>query len=190
MHDHIDLVERKTGVKVVRLQPPRSFDYWMRTRPIVARIGAMKGHLHRTGNGWPSPMRRWCTREKVGAINLYQKNIPDCVPCIGYGEDEQHRVKTGPQRYPLIEYGVTEPSPTAAASATTGAGCTTSSDACRAGAARCSRCATCGCYASTGPNCGPSCCGWMPRCPSTIQDSKTTAPRATLMHGLRERISR
>lgn len=108
MHEHVDLVERKTGVKVVRLQPPRSFDYWMRTRPIVARKGEMKGHLHRTGNGWPSPMRRWCTREKVGAIKLYQKNIPDCVPCLGYGADEQHRVKPGPQRYPLIEYGVTE----------------------------------------------------------------------------------
>ena len=108
MHEHIDMVERKTGIKVVRLQSPQGFDYWLMRRPIVARIGAMKGQLHRIGNGWPSPMRRWCTREKVDAICRYQKTVPDCVPCIGFGADEQHRVKPGPQRYPLVEYGVTE----------------------------------------------------------------------------------
>jgi 3'-phosphoadenosine 5'-phosphosulfate sulfotransferase (PAPS reductase)/FAD synthetase len=108
MAEHIDLVERKTGIKVVRLHPKKSFDYWMRLRPIIARVGPMKGKLHRLGNGWPSPMRRWCTREKVETIGRYQNTVPGCVPCIGYGADEQRRVKPGPQRYPLIEYGVSE----------------------------------------------------------------------------------
>jgi hypothetical protein len=43
----------------------------------------------------------------VNVINRYQKNVPDCLPCIGYGADELHRCKPG-KRYPLIEYGVTE----------------------------------------------------------------------------------
>lgn len=108
MHEHIDLVERKTGLKVVKLSPKKPFEYWMFEREVIARKGPMKGQLHRTGNGWPSPFRRWCTREKVDCINRYQRSVENCVPCIGYGADEMHRVKPGPQRYPLIEYGITE----------------------------------------------------------------------------------
>jgi len=109
MLDHIDLVERKTGVKVIRLHPHLSFDYWMFERPIISRNGTTKGQVHRIGNGWPSPSRRWCTREKVQTINKYQKTVSDCVPCIGIAFDEFHRCKPGPQRYPLIVYGITEP---------------------------------------------------------------------------------
>ena len=105
---HIDEVERKTGVKVVRLEHPQGVDYWLFEREIIARKGPMKGKLHRLGNGWPSPFRRWCTREKVYTIRRYEKTVDGCVPCIGYAADELHRVKAGKQRYPLIEYGVTE----------------------------------------------------------------------------------
>ena len=108
MEAHIDEVERKTGVKVVRLVHPQGFDYWLFEREIIARKGPMKGQLHRLGNGWPSLFRRWCTREKVDTIRRYDKTVDGCVPCIGYAADELHRVKTGKQRYPLIEYGVTE----------------------------------------------------------------------------------
>lgn len=108
MHEHIDLVERKTGLKVVKLSPKKPFEYWMFEREVIARKGPMKGQLHRTGNGWPSLFCRWCTREKVDCINRYQRSVENCVPCIGYGADEMHRVKPGPQRYPLIEYGITE----------------------------------------------------------------------------------
>ena len=63
MYAHIERFEQFTGWKVTRLHPRRSFAYWMTERPIVARKGPMKGKVHRIGNGWPSPSRRWCTRE-------------------------------------------------------------------------------------------------------------------------------
>ncbi len=59
MAAHIDLVKEKTGVEVVKLQPPKSFDYWMYDRKVKANKGEMKGEVHRIGNGWPSPFRRW-----------------------------------------------------------------------------------------------------------------------------------
>jgi 3'-phosphoadenosine 5'-phosphosulfate sulfotransferase (PAPS reductase)/FAD synthetase len=108
MAAHIDLVEQKTGIKVVRLKPKKSFEHWMYQQRIVAKKGEMSGDIHRIGNGWPSPMRRWCTSKKVDTITVYQNSIDNCVPSIGYASDEIHRVKPGKHRYPLIEYGMTE----------------------------------------------------------------------------------
>lgn len=111
MYDHIDLVERKTGLKVWRLQSRLPFEYWMFHRPIVARKGPMKGKVHRIGNGWPSPSRRWCTRQKVDALDYFCKPVPNPVQCVGYAADETHRQMDNSKftkRYPLIEYGVTE----------------------------------------------------------------------------------
>lgn len=108
MHDHIDLVEQKTGIRVVRMVHPKGFDYWLFEREIIARKGPMKGQLHLLGNGWPSPFRRWCTREKVGCIKKHERSVENAVACIGYAADELRRCKPGPHRYPLIEYGVTE----------------------------------------------------------------------------------
>lgn len=102
MGEHIDLVERKTGVKVVRLQPKEPFGFWMYEWEMK------KKHAGKVGYGWPTHMNRWCTGLKIRSIRRYEKTVPGCAPCIGYGADEQHRVKPGPQRYPLIEYGVTE----------------------------------------------------------------------------------
>ncbi|RLI67179.1 MAG: 3'-phosphoadenosine 5'-phosphosulfate sulfotransferase (PAPS reductase)/FAD synthetase [Candidatus Gerdarchaeota archaeon] len=106
MAAHIELVEQKTGLKVVRLTPPKPFSYWMFNREVVARKGPMKGRVARIGNGWPSPMRRWCTREKVATINRYMKTVENGVSCVGIAADERHREKE--QRYPLIEYNKTE----------------------------------------------------------------------------------
>jgi len=111
MYDHINLVEKKTGIKVWRLQSRLPFEYWMFHRPIVARKGPMKGKVHRIGNGWPSAYRRWCTREKAGTIEYYQKPIINAVSCIGYAADEEGRIKDNsktPKRYPLVEWGITE----------------------------------------------------------------------------------
>lgn len=107
MAEHIALVGEKTGVDIVRLTPPQSFDYWMYERRVVAGKGEMKGEVYRIGNGWPSPFRRWCTREKVGAIEKYMRSIENGVSCVGISADEMHRVKDG-VRYPLVEYRKTE----------------------------------------------------------------------------------
>ena len=113
MYEHIDKVEDYTGIKIVKLRPKRPFKYWLLERPIVGRQGKNKGRLYRIGSGWPSPMRRWCTREKVNALRQYQAKVPEAVDCIGIALDEAHRTakrslsKSG-KRFPLIEWGITE----------------------------------------------------------------------------------
>ena len=117
MHKHIDLVEQKTGIEIIRLSHPQGFDYWLNRRKVRTKKDRFdahgnqtheKGDVFRIGNGWPSPSRRWCTREKVNCITRFQNTVENCVPCIGYAVDEIHRCKPGPHRYPLIEYGITE----------------------------------------------------------------------------------
>ena len=62
--------------------------------------------------GWPSMLRRWCTREKIEALN---KNAKGCIQLIGFSTDEIHRTKTKamqrkktPPRFPLIEKGLSK----------------------------------------------------------------------------------
>lgn len=111
MHDHLDLLEKRISMKIWRLQPRLPFDYWLMARPVIARKGENKGEVHRIGNGWPSKFRRWCTRQKVDAIDYYSKPIKNAVYCIGYAADEKHRgipnSKTS-SRFPLQKYGMTE----------------------------------------------------------------------------------
>jgi 3'-phosphoadenosine 5'-phosphosulfate sulfotransferase (PAPS reductase)/FAD synthetase len=110
MYDHIDLVEKKTGLKIWKLHSRLSFEYWMFHRPIIARKGPMKGKIHRIGNGWPSSSRRWCTREKVETLRYFCKPIPNVVQCIGYAADEKRDVSDETFSYylPLQEWGITE----------------------------------------------------------------------------------
>jgi 3'-phosphoadenosine 5'-phosphosulfate sulfotransferase (PAPS reductase)/FAD synthetase len=115
MYEHIRSVEAKTGLRITRLRPELPFEYWMFQRPIVARKGPAKGRVHRIGNGWPSPSRRWCTRIKVDAISKRLSCWDSPVCCIGMAVDEIQRTQTKSQRqrsyakrYPLIEYDVDE----------------------------------------------------------------------------------
>ena len=115
MYDHIDKLEKYIGVKIWRLSPRFPFDYWLAYRPIVALKEGTKGQICRIGNGWPSPSRRWCTREKVEAINAFSKPYDNPVQCIGYAADEVNRnepkvirLKKIKYRFPLKEYGITE----------------------------------------------------------------------------------
>jgi len=109
MYEHIMQFERYTGLPVTRLHPRRSFTYWMLERPIVKRG---TNEVHRIGNGWPSPMRRWCTREKVDTIDRHCKNA---ARYIGYAADEANRTLSyGVKRaryecfYPLLEWDMDE----------------------------------------------------------------------------------
>jgi len=112
---HIDKIGKNIGRKIVKVKPKYSFDYMMFEREVIAKNGPMKGKVHRIGNGWPSPMRRWCTREKVNALLRYFKSLGEITECIGFALDEKHRTRTknileskNKKRFPLIEYGVTE----------------------------------------------------------------------------------
>lgn len=105
--EHIALVEQNTGLKITRVRPTHGMNYWMYDRKVIARTGEMKGEVWRLGNGWPSPLRRWCTRQKIQAINMALKNL-DGTMCIGIAADETKRRLLPDRRYPLIEYGYTE----------------------------------------------------------------------------------
>ena len=107
MYAHLSLLEEKTGLKITRVKSKKSFDHWMYRQRVVAKDGPMKGEVVHIGYGWPHPSRRWCTREKVQAIEIYHNSVPDLVNCVGYAADELHRRKPG-VRYPLVEYGMSE----------------------------------------------------------------------------------
>ena len=111
MMEHWDKFETYTGLKIVRLKPKQPFEYWLFDRPVKKRG---TDAVHRYGNGWPSPMRRWCTREKVNSIRRYLKGIDKPVSCVGFAADEAHRAgkvsgNDIEQRYPLIEWNIDEP---------------------------------------------------------------------------------
>lgn len=111
MYEHIDRIERETGVKIWRLHPHEPFDYTMFHRPIRKMSEPNKGKIHRYGNGWPSHSRRWCTREKVNIIEKFSGHYDNPISVIGYAADEKKRIKDNskyPKRYPLIEWGITE----------------------------------------------------------------------------------
>lgn len=74
------------------------------------------GEIRFHGWGWPAPSRRWCTREKTELIDRYLREIGDPVRCVGYAAEEVRRTKTANMRrlgkkarFPLIEWGITEP---------------------------------------------------------------------------------
>ena len=102
MYEHIDKLERETGVKITRLKPEIPFTDLMlrnhRTR------GKRKDN--ESGYGWPTPLARWCTTKKVQAIDRYVKQYENPKRYIGIAADEAHRCKQF--NYPLVEWGVTE----------------------------------------------------------------------------------
>ncbi|CAK7024980.1 MAG: hypothetical protein DELT_02543 [Desulfovibrio sp.] len=119
MHEHLDQLEAFIGRKITRLTPRVPFDYWFAEHKVYHR----NGDYRRTGLGWPSPSRRWCTKEKTRAIHTYCNALTwqgygvPIVQCIGFAADEANRqeehyaknkIAYQDFRYPLIEYGMTE----------------------------------------------------------------------------------
>lgn len=102
MYDHLDKLERKTGLKITRLKPDKPFEYYL--LDYEKKKGKRKGSR---GYGFPTPTARWCTRIKTETIARHQRELGDVEVCIGIAADEPERVKQG-KRYPLVEWGVTE----------------------------------------------------------------------------------
>ncbi len=111
MLEHWEKFEEYTGLEIIRVYPNQPFDYWIFDRPVCKRG---ETEPHRFGNGWPSPLRRWCTREKVNAIRRRLKEFgKNYVSCVGYAADEKERVGKASgadinQRFPLIEWDIDE----------------------------------------------------------------------------------
>lgn len=115
MHDHIGRLEEYVGMKFVRLAPNRSFVEQMTETPVVIRKGKDKGRVRFYGRGWPSSLRRWCTRDKAETIDKWTRtNVQDPVRCIGFASDEIHRTSRpkllalGDVRFPLVEWSISE----------------------------------------------------------------------------------
>jgi len=121
MGPHLEEVERKTGIEIVRLYPEHPWRWYFFMPPVRSsrdrpEEGIVKGDIRGYGKGWPSLQRRWCTTIKVRAMAKWAKAYyPEGVHCIGFADDERHRrngvtkIKESKRvRYPLIEYGVTE----------------------------------------------------------------------------------
>lgn len=108
MYDHIKLIDRNINLKIWRIQPRIPFEYEF--FHVGVRSKKTK-KIEQYGRGWPSINRRWCTRLKNQALDHFAKAFDNPVQCVGYAFDEKKRAKNNtkyPQRYPLIEYGITE----------------------------------------------------------------------------------
>jgi len=118
MHEHLNKLEtyiRKDfdiSLDIVRLKPEKSFEYYLKDKPVKSRHGTK--YKKSLGWGWPSRSLRWCTGKKSAAIKKYIKSIESPVCCIGYAADEAVRNSKNLLtykyliRFPLQEYDVTE----------------------------------------------------------------------------------
>ena len=129
MYEHLEKLEAFTGLKITRLRPRLPVDVetnkspfdWIFSEHPVARRGTRQVHM--IGRGWPAARRRWCTNLKQIALKghllglTHQKGLE--LPlrhCVGFAADESHRLNGSTkkssayyiQRYPLVEWGVTE----------------------------------------------------------------------------------
>lgn len=68
MFEHFRELERNTGIEIIHLKARKSFDYWMFDHTVIWDQAPKKGEVRFVGSGWPSPLRRWCTREKINRL--------------------------------------------------------------------------------------------------------------------------
>lgn len=100
MYEHLVRLEVYTGLKITRLYPSHSFEYY---RDEYVRVKGMWKGIK--GYGEPMWGRRWCTAIKRNAIKKY---CGRATQCIGIAFEEKRRAKyRSYQRYPLLEWGVT-----------------------------------------------------------------------------------
>ena len=110
-YDALDRFERLTGRKVTRLKSPNSFEYLLAEKQVKVRNGGLRrdGSLRRTvGYGWPSMLRRWCTRAlKIQVLNRHYRELGGNVKeFIGIAYDEPKRVHD--KIYPLVRWRMRE----------------------------------------------------------------------------------
>ena len=129
MYEHLETLEEFTGLKITRLRPrlpvgtvtdKSPLDWFMTDAPITKRG---TDQVHMIGRGWPVMTRRWCTGCKQKALKAHLLALTHqsglelpLRQCIGFAADERKRMEGVTkkdstyyvQRYPLVEWGVTE----------------------------------------------------------------------------------
>jgi len=105
MYAHIDKFEQYINRPITRLHPREPFDVTMSTRPGRRRnkLSPDHGQVYRYGSGWPTPVRRWCTREKTSVL---RRHCGDALFYVGIAYDEPKRLKQ--HLYPLVDWKMTE----------------------------------------------------------------------------------
>lgn len=111
-YQHLRELEDSMGLSITTLKPERSFDYWMYEHEAYSKHREVK----RIGYGWPSPSRRWCTREKGNALRRAIKpyRAEGFREYIGIAYDETDRfLRSSTLRrpgavFPLVEWEWTE----------------------------------------------------------------------------------
>lgn len=120
MYEHIDRVEKETGLSITRVKADRTFEYMMFEQPI--KRGADSPITIRygeglTGYGWAGPKMRWCTnklkdvpRERfLKAFKPYY----EVRHYVGIAADEKERLERKNNQksnhvHPLVDWGMTE----------------------------------------------------------------------------------
>lgn len=120
MYEHLDLLEKNTGVDITRLKAEHTFEYLFSQAEIKRRdINKFREKFgaEYKGYGWPGPRLRWCTsrlkdmpREKfLGSL----KKKYNVIEYIGIAADEEYRLerKNNQQAHhihPLVDWNITE----------------------------------------------------------------------------------
>lgn len=111
MADHIKLVEDNTGIKIIKLHP--TIDFYIQAKMLLPN--------NKSINGWPTPMLRWCTMQKINMIKQALRPYRPYIQYIGFSSDENDRVLKASisgnnvkrdhfmvNEFPLVEWGMTE----------------------------------------------------------------------------------
>ena len=102
IYTHIDLVQKKLGIKITRLKPVKHFEYWM------CEHKTKKGNI---GYGWPRIKLRWCTKifkQQTEGLYFKKKQLKNIRKLIGISASEVDRMKKYYEQeiYPLVEFGI------------------------------------------------------------------------------------
>ena len=120
MYEHIDKVERETGLTITRVKPDMDFEYLMFDKPINRKDSSalqIKYGAAQTGHGWPGPKMRWCTKSlKDTPRERFLKAFKPYYEMryyVGIAADEQKRLERKTNQnpghiHPLVEWGMTE----------------------------------------------------------------------------------
>ncbi len=103
LYAHIAQVEQTFQIHLIRIQSDLTFNYLLQAHPVKYRTGPYKTLIKHYGRGWPTWSHRWCTGEKVKALERYADTIHHPLWAIGYDHGEHKRtLKRNPNKHPRI----------------------------------------------------------------------------------------
>lgn len=120
MYQHLDKIEKETGIHITRLKAKGSFEYYFAQYHINRKNYKQfcdKFGSGYEGYGWPGPRMRWCTsrlkdtpREQFLSTLRKKYNI---IEYVGIAADEQYRLnrkqnQRSNHRHPLVDWNMTE----------------------------------------------------------------------------------